>query len=259
MNDSNPKPPTPAEKLSETIYSANVPPKISSGGPQTPGENPEDREPIKSFATAIDAILRQPRRVMFQISQPGAGKLFSTMIFLAAVCTVIYGFIVGTFSGGTQLWASPVKITAGLFASAIICLPSLYIFTCLSGSQAKLREVAGFVAGLLLLMGVLLLGFAPVAWIFSQSTESVAWMGFLHLIFWLIATIFGLRFLQTSFSHTKSKSNAGLNVWIIIFLLTSLQMMTALRPIIGKSDTFFPAEKKFFISHWVDCLDKNVR
>jgi hypothetical protein len=35
----------------------------------------------------------------------------------------------------------------------------------------------------------------------------------------------------------------------------SLQMMTALRPIIGKADTFFPTEKKFFVSHWFDCLN----
>jgi hypothetical protein len=239
--------------MNETTPSP-VPPKIPTTTPAL-GDNSEEREPVKSFSAAIEAILRQPRRVMFQLSQPGSGRLVGTMLFIAAVCTLIYGFIVGTFSGGTQLWASPVKIMAGLFVSAVICLPSLYIFTCLSGSQARLREVIGFVAGLLLLMGVLLLGFAPVAWIFSQSTESVAWMGFLHLLFWFIATSFGLRFLQTSFSHTRTKSTAGLNVWIIIFLLTSLQMMTALRPIIGRADTFFPAEKKFFVSHWYDCLN----
>jgi hypothetical protein len=234
-----------------------VPPVIPRAS--EPGDNPEDREPISSVTAAVDAILRQPRRVMYQLQQPGSGKLLGVMFVLAIICTSIYGFIVGTFSGGAQLWASPLKITAGLIVSAVICLPSLYIFTCISGSQARLREVIGFVAGLLLLMGVLLVGFAPVAWIFSQSTESVAWMGFLHLLFWAIATAFGVRFLHISFSHTKMKTSTGLVVWIIIFLLTSLQMMTALRPIVGKSDTFFPTEKKFFISHWYDCLNANVQ
>jgi hypothetical protein len=234
-----------------------VPPVIP--GASRPGDTSEDREPISSVTAAVDAILRQPRRVMYQLQQPGSGKLLGVMFILAIVCVSIYGFIVGTFSGGMQLWASPAKITAGLIVSAIICLPSLYIFTCLSGSQARLREVIGFVAGLLLLMGVLLVGFAPVAWIFSQSTESVAWMGFLHLLFWAIATAFAVRFLHICFSHTKMKTSAGLVVWIIIFLLTSLQMMTALRPIIGKSDTFFPTEKKFFISHWYDCLNASVQ
>jgi hypothetical protein len=138
--------------------------------------------------------------------------------------------------------------------SAGICLPSLYLFTCLSGSQARLIEVGGLLAGLLMLMTILLIGFAPVAWIFSQSTESLAWMGTLHLIFWFVATLFGVRFMKAGFSHANAKSHAGLNVWIVIFLLVALQMTTALRPILGKSDTFFPTEKKFFVGHWLDCL-----
>jgi hypothetical protein len=162
--------------------------------------------------------------------------------------------LAGTFSGGTQLWAAPVKIAVGLMISALICLPSLYIFTCLSGSQARLIEVGGLLAGLLMLMTILLIGFAPVAWIFSQSTESLAWMGTLHLIFWFIATIFGLRFLEAGFSHSNAKSLAGFHTWVVIFLLVAIQMTTALRPIIGTSDNFLPKGKKFFVAHWGDCL-----
>jgi hypothetical protein len=155
---------------------------------------------------------------------------------------------------GTQLWAAPVKVALGLLISAIICLPSLYIFTCLSGSHARLVEICGLVAGLLMLMTILLIGFAPVAWLFSTSTTSITWMGVLHLIFWLIATFFGLRFLETAFSHTRARSTAGLNTWIIIFVLVVVQMTTALRPIIGTDNHFLPTEKKFFLSHWGDNL-----
>ena len=191
---------------------------------------------------------------MFQLRQPGAGKLIAIMLFVSIVCSLIYGVVVGTFSGGAQLWAAPAKIAAGLMISALICLPSLYIFTCLSGSQARLVEVFGLLAGLLMLMTILLIGFAPVAWIFSQSTESLAWMGTLHLVFWFIATIFGLRFLETGFSHSNARSHAGFHTWVVIFLLVAVQMTTALRPILGTADTFLPTEKQFFVSHWGDCL-----
>lgn len=177
------------------------------------------------------------------------------MLFVAVVCSLIYGVVVGSFSGGTQWWAAPVKISVGLLISMLICLPSLYIFASLSGSQARLAEMFGLVVGLLMLMTVLLLGFAPVAWLFSQSTESLAWMGALHLIFWLVSTIFGLRFLNAGFAHSNAKSNAGLNTWIVIFMLVMLQMSTALRPLVGTADTFMPQEKKFFLSHWADCVD----
>jgi len=171
---------------------------------------------------------------------------------MATLCMLIYGVVVGTFSRGDQLWIAPVKMVVGLLISALICLPSLYIFGCLSGSQARLTEMVGLVAGLLVLMALLLIGFAPVAWLFSESTNSICWMGTLHLTFWAIATVFGLRFLSAGFKATKSRSQSGLYVWALIFVLVALQMTTALRPILGSADTFMPAEKKFFLKHWVD-------
>jgi hypothetical protein len=105
-----------------------------------------------------------------------------------------------------------------------------------------------------MLMTVLLIGFAPVAWLFSQSTESVISMGALHLVFWAVATLFGLRFLLAGFAHSQARSSAGIATWTILFLLVMLQMTAALRPLVGTADTFFPREKKFFLSHWGDCL-----
>ncbi len=247
MNDINPTP-------------AAVPPRIppwppAVSGAQPLGENPDEREPIPNLIVAVEAILRQPRRVIYQLRQPGAGKLMLSMVFVAILCSLLYGVVVGTFSKGDQLWAAPAKICGGMLISAVICLPSLYIFTCLSGSQARLAEICGLVCGLLMLMTLLLIGFAPVAWLFSESTNSVTWMGTLHLCFWFISTFFGLRFLGAGFSHSHARSSAGLNLWIIIFLLVVVQMTTALRPIVGTAKTFLPAEKEFFLTHWTECLN----
>ncbi len=248
MNENNPIPPQikpaetaqkPADKLSELL------PPPPRQGPRPLGDDPAERVPIPHVFAMIETLLRQPRRLLFQLRQSGAGKLIMAMLLTAFLCSLVYGIVAGTFSGGTQLWAAPVKIAAGLMISAGICLPSLYIFTCLSGSQARLLEVCGLLAGLLMLMTILLVGFAPVAWIFSQSSESLAWMGALHLVFWFVATLFGLRFIKSGFSYANAKSQAGLNVWIIIFLLVALQMSTALRPIIGKSDNFSRQRKSF--------------
>ena len=175
------------------------------------------------------------------------------MLGAAIVCSLVYGVVIGTFSGGTQLWAAPVKVAAGLLLSAAICLPSLYIFACLSGATARLVEVVGLVAGLLLLMTLLLIGFAPVAWLFSQSTESLILMGALHLVFWLIATYFGLRFLNAGFVLRDDRSG-GIKVWMVIFVLVVVQMTTALRPLLGTADTLLPTEKKFFLAHWTECV-----
>lgn len=243
MNENNPIPPQ--------IPGANPFP-----APDRPlGDDPAERAPIPHTLAAIDALLRHPRQLMFQLRQPEGKKLIPGMIFAALLCCAVYGVVVGTFSGGVQLWAAPVKIVGGLIISASICLPSLYIFVCLSGSKARLIEVVGLLAGLVTLMTILLVGFAPVAWIFSQSTASIAWMGALHVGFWFVATMFGVKFMIAGFSHSSARSHGGLNVWILIFLLVAMQMTTTLRPILGRADTFLPTQKEFFIGHWMDCLN----
>ena len=120
-------------------------------------------------------------------------------------------------------------------------------------------QLFGFLAALLALSAVLLIGFAPVAWIFSASTESLTAMGALHLGFWIIATSFGLRFLYAAFATLNPKSVVGIRVWALIFVLVQLQMMTAIRPILGRSESFLPTQKKFFVAHWLDCLGNSVR
>ena len=251
MNDTNQnQPPVPPQ----------IPPAAYTSRPAqlSPGDDPSDRLPIPGVAGAIESILRQPRRVMYALGQPGGAKVVVVMLLLAVFFALIYGAVIGTYSRGDQLWIAPLKVAGGLLVSALICLPSLYIFACLSGSRARLGEMAGLVAGLLLLMTLLLIGFAPVAWLFSESTNSIIWMGALHLIFWGIATAFGLRFLSTGFAATQARSRGGLYVWSIIFVMVALQMTTALRPILGTSDAFLPAEKKFFVKHRADSLKENV-
>jgi hypothetical protein len=243
MNESNAVPPHIAESWSSPVRPATAPPP-----------DPTEQQPLDGFFAAVEAILRQPRRVVNHVRAHRTGPLIAALLVTAVVCSLVYGLVAGTFSGGTQYWAAPVKVATGLMLSALICLPSLYIFACLGGSPARLVEVFGLVAGLLALMTVLLLGFAPVAWVFSQSTESVPAMGALHLLFWMVATAFAIRFVAAGFTQLKIRSLAGINVWVIIFVLVMLQMTTALRPLVGTSDSFLPKEKKFFVTHWKDCL-----
>ena len=244
MNENNPSNPTPPP----------IPPTINSALPL--GEHPDDRLPITGPVTAVEAMLRQPRRMLFQLRQSGAAKIIGGLLLVAVLCAAVYGLVVGSFAGGAQYWIAPVKIVGGMVVAALICLPSLYIFSCLAGSQARLAEVFGLVVGLLVLTTILLIGFAPVAWVFSQSTNSVTAMGFLHLAFWAVATFFGWRFLKNGFTHLSAQSMGALYVWICIFVLVCLQMTTALRPIIGTSEDFFPKEKKFFLAHWFEVLEQ---
>lgn len=218
-------------------------------------ESSTDHAPINGLSDLIESLLRNPRRLVAQCQQRQRSRLVVSLLAVAIILVAAYGIVVGSFSGGVQWWAAPAKIAIGMIATAAICLPSLYIFACLSGSPARLDEVLGALGGTLALTTLLLIGFAPVAWLFSQSTESAVTMGFFHVLFWLVAVRFGVRFLLVAFRHFGLKSEAGLKTWVVIFLLVSLQMTTALRPLLGTADTWLPHSKKFFVAHWIECLN----
>src|SRR5213594_2267068 len=132
--------------MSDDRYSTPppIPPTFAAagavGGSLPLDDAPDDRAPIPGIVSAVEAVLRQPRRITYHLRQPRPGGLIAALLAIAVVSSLIYGVVVGTFSGDSQLWIAPVKITVGLLFSALICLPSLYIFSCLSGSHARLVE-----------------------------------------------------------------------------------------------------------------------
>ncbi|MGB0583068.1 MAG: hypothetical protein ACPGVU_25570 [Limisphaerales bacterium] len=216
--------------------------------------------PLLTVASVAEAVLRQPKRIFHRIGQPDGKSLALRLLFISILGLLGYGFVVGTFTGGQQLWAAPVKVAGGILVSGLICLPSLYIFSCLAGSKATLQQILGLVAGLMAIMTFLLIGFAPVAWVFSQSTESIPMMGLLHLLFWTVAMYFAIAFFKSGFQAVVAESDNGVvKVWLTVFVVVVLQMSTALRPIIGESETFLPTEKKFFVGHWGDTMTDESR
>lgn len=209
-------------------------------GPATPGR-------------ILEALLKQPGRAAWELLDGRTTKFMLVLGSAALIALAIYGLVAGSLTGGLQLWIAPTKIVIGSVLSAAICLPSLYVFLCLNGANAGFLETAGLLIASVALTAILLVSLVPIAWVFSQSTDSLAGMGFLHLVLWATAATFGLRFLSQSASHA-SMSRLRLGAWIVIYILVSLQMTTALRPILGRSDHFLPQEKKFFFAHWMETL-----
>jgi hypothetical protein len=173
---------------------------------------------------------------------------------IALLCVAAYGGVVGGFSGGTQLWAAPLKIVGGTLLTAAICLPSLYVLACLGGAHDKLKlgPLAGLLLATIALNAILLVSFAPIAWVFSQSTDSIAFISCLHLLLWAVGYYFGVRLVLLGARYLGVADRGYLVLWIIIVTLVSLQMMTTLRPIVGRSERLLPAEKKLFLNHWLE-------
>ena len=219
--------------------------------PPIPKPEPVIPQADTSLASVFEGLLKSPKNLIAGITEskrPGA--FTSKLLILALVGFVIFGVTMGSFSLHEQLWAAPLKTILGLTFSSIICLPSLYVFSALTGTSLGIREIIQGMAGTLALIATLLLGFTPVLWVFSQSTTSEVFFGLLVLTTWLIALFFGTGFLLKMLEQSGTTNRGPLRVWIGIFLLVTLQMSTSLRPLIGRSETLFTTDKRFFIEHW---------
>ncbi len=202
-------------------------------------------------AAVIDALLKSPGRLLFEWEEGRGRSVLKHLALIATGSFLIFGFLLGLFSGGSQLWAVPLKVFAGALISALITLPSLYVFSSLGGFDFTLKKAAGLLLCGLTLIGVILIGLAPVLWIFTQSTDSIGFMGFLVLVFWIAALGFGIDTITKGAKAFGDHSTTYLTFWSLIFIVVTFQMSTSLRPLLAPAeDTFLPTEKRFFLEHW---------
>ena len=240
---------------------------MNENDPTTDNENePPVKPPVEplpgqpGMVLTFETLLKKPVALVdAMIRGEGSSKIVRNLLVTAVACLLVFGLVIGTYSMGTQLWAAPLKITMGMLVAGLICLPSLYIFSCLNGLDIKISAAAGVLFATICLISLLLLGFTPVVWIFSQSTNSIAIMGALALGFWAVAAYFGLGVIAKTADYLGMKKRTHLVVWMGIFVLVTLQMSTSLRPIVGKSDQFLTTEKKFFLTHWSEQFESEAR
>ena len=222
----------------------------------TPPELPQP-DPL-SITGAIDTLLKRPTELFAQLQRGSAGRLGRQLSIVTLISLAIFGLIVALFSTDpNQLWIVPLKISAGVFFSGLLCLPSLYIFGSLGGVEMRIGTTFGTLMASIALAALLLFGFTPVVWIFSTTTNSIGFMGAMLIGFWLIAVFFGAGFLFKASALFGNKAKGHLTLWVMIFTIVTLQMSTTLRPIISAPEelTFekvLPgfSEKRFFLYHW---------
>ncbi len=232
-------------------------PSFESSKPPTP--TPVPAMTARPPRTALDQVLRGPELLLARIDGPGSTGVLVQLAAISLVGFGIYGAVMGSFSGGAQWWAAPVKVWMGAALCAGICFPSLYIFVSLGGADARAVHVLGMLLGALASTAVLLLGFAPVAWVFSQSSSTVSLIAPIHILVWLISFLASQRILSAGLRVWNGRRGATVVLWAFVFVITSLQMMTALRPMLGPASRFrLHDERKFFLVHWAETIEADA-
>jgi hypothetical protein len=212
-------------------------------------------QPARGGLRAFDRLLTRPQSLL---EEDGGGS--SAPLWLLAgglVGFVIYGAAAGCFQGGAQVLVSAFKapLIAGL--ALALCLPSLYVFSALSGARWSRRRLLAAVAGFVGTLGILLAALLPVSWLFSVSSRYLASAVWIHVILWLVSLVFGWRFLGRSLR--ESGAGGGMFLWLALFALVSLQVATFLRPVLWRDpgQPLFERGKMFFLEHFGEVLDQD--
>jgi len=175
----DPRPPDPAR----SAYSA-APASVRLG-------NGRFGSRLTDYATAL---VQAPADIVADLHR--RSWTLTKLVVIVVLTMSATGVVVAAMSGGLQLWVVPLKLSLGILACALLCLPSLYIFSSLAGATQSLRETAAALLMGVALIGVLLVGLAPVSWLFSQTTGSSAVMGTIHIAILLLASWFGLSLVR---------------------------------------------------------------
>ncbi len=194
---------------------------------------------------SLDQLLRKPDES--HMLNPFA------LLLGAILCYVLYGVATGFFQGGWGIGLAVMKVPLIILGSLILCIPSLYVFTALSGTEYTPRTFLSALAGFCGIAGLLLLALMPVIWLFSVSTISMPFVVWLHVMVWIITLAFAQRYLM----RTASRARGAIGIWMILLFFVSLQMTTYVRPVLWRraDEPLFATKKISFFGHIAEVAD----
>ncbi len=205
----------------------------------------------------LTGLLKDPRWIIQEIEEDrhwwrrGFRLVLAALLFYA-----IFGAVTGIFGGwGTALMSAAKAPCIGLF-SLILCMPSLYIFGCIGGMCLSLSQAFALGSIVMAMVGLILLGFVPVIWLFAISTSSLSFMAVFTLLIWMTAICLTGRFLNHLSTSASLGRSGGIRWWMVVYVLVSLQMATTMRPLlVDPTQGWWTAGKRNFVVHFLDTIN----
>jgi hypothetical protein len=211
----------------------------------------------------VEAILRSRKqffeeiRAGLELREKVRAMLISSIAFLAA-----YGAVLGSTHSLGQALSSAAKLPLLFLITLAICLPALYIFSVLFGSNQRLPQSVALVLSAITVTAVLLLSFAPITFFFMMTTSGYQFFKLLNVLFFAIAGIVGMVFLSRGMrvvSAADDQTGAKMRgllfyLWIILYGFVGSQMAWTLRPFVGYPGAKFELIRQLGGNFYADIL-----
>ncbi len=213
--------------------------------------------------TVVETILRNRQQFFDQIRE-GIGlpektraMLVSSIAFLA-----VYGAVLGSTHSLWQALSSAAKLPILFLATMMICIPTLYVFSLLFGSNQRLNQCVALVLSAITVTAVLLLSFASITFFFLLTTSGYQFFKLLNVLFFTIAGIIGMLSLKQGMQVVsagdkeagRKKRNLVLYLWIVLYAFVGSQMAWTLRPFVGYPNAKFELIRELGGNFYADIL-----
>ncbi|MCA1994902.1 MAG: actin-binding WH2 domain-containing protein [Coleofasciculus sp. S288] len=183
--------------------------------------------------------------------------LLSSSFFFA-----IYGAIIGSSSGLVQLWISALKLPALYLLTLVICLPALYFFDIISGSNRSFGQYVALLLASMSLISVMLFSFAPITLFFRLSINDYTFFKILNVGIFAFTGLIGINsfyrnliFIHDQDSGNLKKHTAIVKAWLVLYGFVGSQLGWTLRPFFGTPDQPFQLfrtelDSNFYLHIW---------
>lgn len=183
------------------------------------------------------------------------GRLISFLGLLTLGGFGIFGLVTGYFVDWRVALLDMAKMIGAVVFGFALCLPSLYVFMCISGVVLSFSRIVTVGLVVTAMMGCVMGALAPILWLFSVSTSTVGCFLALLVLAGALAVGFGALPVRRAFTSGVFSGCAGLYSWLAILVVVILQCITLMRPMLSPvGEGARPQGKQFFMQHFFESL-----
>jgi len=214
------------------------------------------KQDLSKARNIVAVLLKTPTLFASTLSEGEFAWRSALILLLAGLAGhALFGLASGLFGGWFVAAMNTAKMPLAGLCSLLLCFPSLYIFSSVAGTPLSLAQSVLLGCASFAMVGLILVGLAPVAWLFAVSTASISFVTVLTFLLWLIAIGFTSRFLDKLKDGGQLLQQAGIKLWLAILMIVTLQMVTCMRPMLSRPvHGWWTGEKQFFLTHFTQTM-----
>lgn len=227
---------------------------------------PETTRPfsVQDFGI-VEKILRDRYAFFGEIKEGiGLGDKMKAMVVSSVSFFALYGAVMGSSHSLWQTLSATVKLPILFLATLFICVPSLYFFSLLFGSNQSLRQSLAVILTAITVTSILLLSCAPITLFFLLTTSPTSHYQFFKLLnvaIFAISGLMGVVFLYQGIKVVSGEETEGagsrklvLIAWMFVYAFVGSQMAWTIRPFIGAPGIPFEPFRQLGGNFYADVL-----